>query len=375
MEVKMKRRVPFLTDCCGSVAILSVIMMFVFVGLLAFVIDLAHVKTVKTELSNSADTCALRGARAFLSDTISVTEYSQEDPDPDRAKTQAYNAIAYNKSDNTAFQVGDLPLDDIEVGIWDYVNRTLLDWEWPPPSNMWGKFIGPGVSLPTKRNDSVSLGQVAMTLAKLFGISSVPVQAKATAALSGVGAIEEGYDGSFPIAVDEDKVKAAGEMIFLSPDDPDVGGWTSLSMETASAAKFKGLINHSIDNPQVSTGDWIKLQNGVSCTAIKEAIDYYDTVEVSKGVHELQPPVEVVFPVVQVDTFNQTAEVKGVMAATITYLRDSNAPKDILIPGSDPPKYTGDCMIILTAVHGTSGGLPGGGRWYGLLSTQPKLVE
>jgi hypothetical protein len=310
MEVKMKRRVPFFKDCSGSVASFG-ILMFVFVGLLAFVIDLAHVKTVKTELSNAADACALRGARAFLPDNIPTTEYAEDDPDPDRAKTQAYNAIADNRSDNTAFQEGDLSEDDIQVGIWDYVNRTLLGWQWPPPESMWGKYIGPGVSLPTNRNENVSLGPVGMTLARMFGINTVPVQARATAALSGVGAIEEGYDGSFPIAVDEDKVKAPGEMIFMSPDDPDVGGWTSLSMETASAAKFKGLINHSIDNPQVSTGDWIKLQNGVSCTAIKEAIDYYDTVEVSKGVHELQPPVEVVFPVVQVDTFNQSAEVKG----------------------------------------------------------------
>jgi hypothetical protein len=371
----MKRRVPLLEDCHGSVTVMTMIRMFVFVGLLAFVIDLAHVQTVKTELSNAADDCALRGARAFLPDTIPTTGYSQVDPDPDNAQNQAHNAISDNRSDNKAFQSGDLPIADIQVGIWDFVNRKLLAWQWPPDPSYWGQFIGPGISLPTKRTAATSQGPVGMTLANIFGVRSVPVNARATAALSGPGELPAGYPGGFPIAVDDSKVHAAGDIIYLSPDLADVGGWTSMSSDQASDAQVKKLISTPASRPEVKTGDWIALQNGVSCAAIKEAIKDYNTVEVSKGVYQPVPPVNVVFPVVNVDKFNQSAEVMGFMAATITYFRDSNAPKDIPIPGSNPPKYTGDCMLILTVIKGDAGGLPGGGRWYGLLSPYPKLVE
>jgi Flp pilus assembly protein TadG len=76
----MKRHILILIDCRGSVVVMTVVMMFIFVGLLAFVIDLAHVKTVKTELSNAADACALRGARGFFPDNITGT--SELSPNP-----------------------------------------------------------------------------------------------------------------------------------------------------------------------------------------------------------------------------------------------------------------------------------------------------
>lgn len=371
----MKKINLLIRDESGAITVLTVILLAAFVGILALVIDLGHLHTVQAELRNAADACALRGARAFLPDNIPTTGVYDIDPDKDNAKTQAQNTIPVNKSDNTAFQLEDLPTADIQVGIWDYTNRKLLPWQWPPDSSYWGEYIGPGVSVPTKRGASMSQGPVSMTLANIFGISTVPVNAMATAALSGVGKLEPSYPGSFPLAVDEDKVHAAGDIIFLNPDTPDVGGWTSLSPDTASASVFKGLVNHSIPNPEVNTGESISLQNGVACSVIKEAIKYYNTIEESKGVYKLNPPIDVVFPVVQVDTFNQQADVKGFMAASITYFRDSNAPKDILIPGTNPPKYTGDCMVILVAKQGNAGGLPGGGRWYGVLSPYPKLVQ
>ena len=58
----MKRIYSFLKDVDGSISIAMVILMFVFVGFLAFVIDLAHLQTVKNELQNAADACALRGS-------------------------------------------------------------------------------------------------------------------------------------------------------------------------------------------------------------------------------------------------------------------------------------------------------------------------
>lgn len=379
----MQRLAVWFKDCRGSLTVITIIMIFLMVGILAFVIDLAHVQTAKNEVQNAADACALRGARAFLPDNLELTGVSEIDPDPEQARLEAQKAILQNRSDNQKFQdLADLPLDQIKVGLWDFTGEvsphgkpSLLSWEWPPPASYWGKYIGPGVSLPTQRTAESSLGPVVMKFAQIFGINTVPVKARATAALSGVGQLAPGAAGSFPIAINVTKAKAVGYMVFMSPDTPDVGGWTSLSQETASASYFKGLINHTIPNPQVEVGDIIKLQNGVACTAVKEAINYYNTREVSKGVFEPVTPVEIIFPAVQVDKFNQSAKVEGFMAAEILYFRDANAPKDIHIPATNCPKYMGNCMIIIQIKEGIAPGQKGGGKWYGLLSPYPKLVQ
>jgi hypothetical protein len=372
----------FFKDSRGSIAVSTIILMVVFVGLMAIVIDLGHVFTVQSELRNAADACALRGARAYLRDDIPVGGVTEtEKPDDNRAKQEAQKTILDNQSDLKNFQLSDLLPDNMEVGLWDFTKpstQTLIPYDfskWPEGLESYlGKYVGPGIRLPTRRTAASSLGAVAMTLAQVFGIPTVDVGERAAAALSGVGGYPKGY-GTFPIAVDVDKVKL-GQIIFFSPDLPDVGGWTSLSEGTASADIFKGLINGSIESPAVTDGDTISLQNGVASTAIKEAIHHYPGSFVSKGVYVPNPPVLVWFPGVQVDKYNQTATVVGGLFAYITEIRDSNAPKDIPIDPTDPKtKYTGDNMLKLKTVVGVAGGTQGGGAFYGVLSTEPKLVQ
>jgi hypothetical protein len=375
----VKRFYSFLKDADGSVAVTMVILMVAFVGMLAFGIDLAHLQTVKSELQNAADACALRGARAFLPDNIPVTGYAG-DPDPVNAQQQAYNTISANRSDNVNFQLGDLPMGNIRVGIWNYETKSWVGgtptWSWPPDPSLWGHYIGPGVILPVRRNGLSSLGPVAMTLARLFGINTVNVSATATAALSGPSQLNEDTPGTFPIAINKDLLTSPDATIYLSPDTADVGGWTSLSPDTVSASVIKGLVNGSTPNPQVNQGESISLQNGSACTAIHEAVKTYHPTENPKGVYTLNRPVDIVFPVVTVDKFNQSATVTGFVSATILYLIDSNATPGQLIPGTDPPQYTdGHCDIIVKVKEDNNSNLPGGGPWYGLLATQPKLVK
>ena len=52
-------------DESGVITAMMVIMMAAFVGLLALVVDLTHIQTVKNELQNAADAAALAGARAL----------------------------------------------------------------------------------------------------------------------------------------------------------------------------------------------------------------------------------------------------------------------------------------------------------------------
>jgi hypothetical protein len=382
----VKRVYSLLKATDGSIAVTMVILMFAFVGLLAFGIDLAHLQTVKNELQNAADACALRGARAFLPDTMPITGVYTGDPNDTSAQQQAYNTILMNRSDNVNFQLGDLSMGDIQVGIWNYETRSWVggspSWSWPPDPSLWGHYIGPGVTLPARRNSLNSLGPVAMTLARLFGINTVNVSARATAALSGAGTADQGTPGIFPIAVDTKYLTAPGDTIFFSPANADVGGWTSLTLVPASVPVFQGLIDgtRGIGGP-VTIGTNIGLQNGVACAVIKYAIDYYSsdpgTTEVAQGVYQLNQPVQVKFPAVTVDQYNQTARVEGWLTANILYFIDSNATKGItiILPNGTSYVTDGNCDLIIQAVEGTTSDLSGGGPWYGLLSTQPKLVQ
>ncbi len=395
----MKRKISFVKDCHGSMTVAVVILMFVIAGLLAVVFDMAHVEVAKNELQNAGDACALRGARAFLPDNINLTGYTPIDPDPDNAKLQAQNTIANNKSDNTAFQTGDLPISDIEVGLWDFSNRTFLPWQWPPPSSR-GQYVGPAVSLPTKRTDTASLGPVSTKLAAVFGTQTVSVVARATAALTPPAELPRGYKDSFPIFFNEDKLSVTGdETICVTLDMADLGGWTSLdNYGEANAKSLIDLIKHLKQNPQVKLDDRINrvLTSYVDSSVIDAIVDYYKTrpglTEVETGVYRPISPIYVVVPVVKISKFGQTyrgvdlflnmlaralplgpgqavactsptaGPVKGFTGVNIEEIRNSKANDE---------KNRLKCK----RKKGVTGGTSGGGRYYGLLSTVPKLVE
>jgi hypothetical protein len=365
----------------GAITVMAVIMIFAFLGILAVVIDLGHLHTVQGELRNAADACALRGARAFLPDDIDISGAKTTPPNPDEAKNQAELTIVMNKTDNLTLD--SLPQTDMTVGIWDYKARdwvpgTTASWSWPPAASLWGEAIGPGISLPVKREGTQNLGPVSMTLAAVLSIfkddTTVPVRVMATAALSGVGELTAGY-GAFPIAVNEDLLTQPDATIYLSPDNTDVGGWTSLTPSNPNANVVKNLVDNPTDNPKVSVGDSIGLLNGSACSIINEAIKEYPAIEDPKGVYKLTPPVDVLFPVVNNYKMNQSGTVLGFMLGTILYFVDTNAAPGTPIPDTNPPQVTdGHCNIVITPKPSNSD-LPGGGNWYGLLSTQPKLVQ
>jgi hypothetical protein len=178
----------------GAITAMTVIMMAAFIGILAVIIDLGHLHTVQNELRNAADDCALRGARGFYDDSLTGTQKTNPNPGPgtNGAIDKAAAAIGDNKSDNVKLVT--LPTADIQVGIWYHKksecpdpNNQLQPWVWPPAASEWGKHIGPAVSLPTQKADGYNAGPVGMTLGKIFGIGTVPVKVKATAALTGFG--------------------------------------------------------------------------------------------------------------------------------------------------------------------------------------------
>lgn len=390
----MKRDYLFLKDSCGSLTFLVAVLMFVIVGLLAFVIDLAHVKTVKTELSNAGDDCALRGARGFFPDNL--TNPSQTSPNEIDAANKAEAAIRDNKSDNN--YLTDLPSGDIQVGVWDYIARNWLYggvWQWPPDETDWGKYIGPGVGLITRRSGSYNTGPVTTALARIFGINTVAVRANATAALSGVGGIPPDYIfPEFPLVLQEQWVldNMGGPPVYaaLSPDGQDKGGWTDLDADAGNDARSllgdKNSPNEPV--PELLPGQEISFKNGVDCDTVKAMIQQSgqewdrffleQAVDSSgspiKGVYRPSKDIYFLFPVVPTDKMVHSS-IYGVVRAKITEVRDSNAVDDPETPEVDESQY--NCRIqlqILTEPY-VAPGTYGGGKYYGVLSVEPKLVQ
>jgi hypothetical protein len=383
----VKRVYALLKDADGSITITMVIMMFAFVGLLSFGIDLAHLQTVKNELQNAADACALRGARAFYPDSIHGLE-KVDQPDPDNAKTQASLTVGYNKSDDNTFHIvplTDLPEGEIDVGIWDYIARQLTPWR-PLGASDFGTYVGPGIRLPVKRTDSHNQGPVSMTLAKLFNVSQVSVSSKATAALSGLGGFVPGSP-TMPFGTWDNMLSGPGQILHgtFRNDTNDTLGWTNLDPNDTNpnANELKKLLTDptGASTPNCPTGSIVGIQNGQVASAIQSMtkqsplnrfglIDMGGNVyQPSNNINPLSPTGETyantvyMMPVYSdgsggLDKFNQSAVVGAVLVQIVQVTTS---------PGNS---------IDLKIVDGTYVA-PGysGGKFYGILSTDPKLVQ
>jgi hypothetical protein len=302
---------------------------------------------------------------------------------------KAAAAISDNKSDNQ--QLTNLPLADIEVGVWDYVNKTLLAWQWPPDPSYWGKYIGPGISVPTKRTESYNTGPVTMTVAKVFKINTVSVYAKATAALSGIGGFTPGSP-VMPFGPMNPPPDPGDEFTgWFRNDTNDTMGWSNLqgvppgeSPPSTSANDLKDLLAGN-GSPDTTDGKVvISINNGQVAAAIHTMVAKNNLF----GLVETEPKSNIYTPLDEPNpSFND-----GTTYADTVYMLpvfdkslvdpDANTekfnqagvigavPVKLLEVGDSPHNY----IKVLIMDGYIAPGL-GGGPWYGILSTQPKLVK
>jgi hypothetical protein len=104
----------------GATAVIIALLLFVFIGLAAFVVDLGFLYASRAELQNAADAGALAGARVlYKSDgkTLNV------DPSPDGAIFVAANTAKQNKSANSIVEVD--PNLDVKRGLWSFGEGNL----------------------------------------------------------------------------------------------------------------------------------------------------------------------------------------------------------------------------------------------------------
>jgi hypothetical protein len=401
----VKRVDSLIKDADGSVSIMMVILMFAFVGLLAFVIDLAHLQTVKNELQNASDACALRGARAFYpDDKTALADNANERESAGIPQAEAKDTVKMNYSDVNLVKtpLQEVKDEDVKVGVWNFETRQWLYvvggepvFTWPPDAADYGKVIGPGISLKTRKETGINSGPVAMTVAKIFGVSSVNVNATGTAALSPLGEVgEDNWDenGQPPPLQIGDKYATEGSgTLTLHPDNTDTGGWHSYygignpnktELENLIWGKTKSGADveiPSIDVSQPGEGaierlngviaDLFQPNNDRSLISRWMQITGYTIDNVGNITNEpgfIPNTWTVTLPVTSSDgPYVGTSPVLGFVRCTIDRVYPPNYP--------DPTKKL-SIDISISEVKWVSTG-HGGGRYYGVIALDPKLVQ
>jgi Flp pilus assembly protein TadG len=167
----------------ASVTALTAFLLFVFVGLLAIVMDLGHLQATKNELANAADAGALAGARGLYQPDLGSNVTEEIKPDIQRARQWARDAVEKNWVDKSFGQI--ISDADIQIGHWDVDNpdkKTAFTPTCNPDSTDPVTFCN-AVRVITRKDDAANL-PVTMGFAKFFGIDSVAVGAEAIAYIS-----------------------------------------------------------------------------------------------------------------------------------------------------------------------------------------------
>jgi hypothetical protein len=396
----MKKTSWLIKDERGSIAVMTVFLLAIFVGVLALIIDLGHLQTVENEVRNGADACALRGARAYYADTKPY----EEPADKIHAVLQAKATVGLNSSDYDQFQ--EILDEDIQTGVWDFENRRWLYddgtgspvFTWPPNKADYGKIIGPGMGLAIRRSGAHNSGPVGLTLASIFGMSSVPVNRPATAALSPLQKLgEDNWDTLGkppPLQLGDKFASNPGTSLTLSPDNNDAGGWHSYyGLKNPSTPLLEKLIWGTVNPPDLTAGSTgeggtpIERSNGVNADLFSDLPSkkgqslYWRWMEMTgRTAAKLGPddpaPIDpltgqpkvwtVTLPVTSSDgPFVGTADILGFCQVTI----DRVYPPDY-----KNPKKAKTIDITVSQKNIVAAG-KGGGAYYGIIALDPKLVQ
>ncbi len=187
-----------LSDERGATAIIIALLMVVFIGIAAVVIDIGYAMATKNELHNIADGAAL-AATGWLGDKYSDMSTAElliyEVDGTDEADIKG---IAKDVADqNRAGGVGNIIINDvdIEIGQWDSsieaddiddsVRGTVNDPRFTPTLEQ-----PDAVRVITRREEDTN-GPVSTFFARIFGQDVVSINTIATAALTGIDRIDE----------------------------------------------------------------------------------------------------------------------------------------------------------------------------------------
>ncbi|MEJ2201592.1 MAG: pilus assembly protein TadG-related protein [Desulfuromonadaceae bacterium] len=245
----------------GAVLVLISVLMIVFIGIIALVVDLGHLYLVRNELQNAADAGALAGAG-------NLYNYDPSDPSGDglellgTANQFAYDTATSNSSENIAVEVqwtgGNS--GDIQRGHWSFSEETFtaIDSLDPFPSlanystlqldvmdgstpDRSPAFVN-AVKVVTRRETNPAVSYFA----QIFGFESFIRSAEAIGYIGYAGKLEPG-DVDQPIAICRESILQTdesgnpfyscniGRMINSGSNEEsnETGGWTDFNQENS----------------------------------------------------------------------------------------------------------------------------------------------
>jgi Flp pilus assembly protein TadG len=352
----------------GAVAIFTAIILAVLLGMVALVVDIGHLATVKNELQNAADAAALAGARALVFTPGEPVQQFMPLPDTpycSQAVQWAQNTINQSDAQN-------LVINLVQTGVWDWQSNTFT------ASEICQAGVN-AVHVVVQRNDSANQ-PITTWFARIFGVDTMSASAQATAALGNdVGQCS----GWGPIALTKDWFDAQEaplstdtvHTIMFYPDQTDDGGWCSTYQNPTPPELINAITTENAGNclsTDDSANSSVYLNNGnlvPGIKAVKQEIQNYTEPDGTKpGYWPVCLPV--LRDLTMTDQLNQTGIVDGFVNVRITGAYTPNDPQN----PTQPPSFviTFEVDPDQTLVKGANSGYNASSNLYG---TEPRLVN
>src|SRR5215831_8228198 len=264
-----------LNNSRGAVAVITAIFMLVLLAMGAAAIDIGHALVARNELQNVSDAAALAGDRALAIIYQGMSQSAQQT----YVVTVANRAtiVAAAQATAVANSAAGVPITvnaaDIAIGTWAFATRTFTATNTTPTA----------VRVIARR-DSTANGPISTFLGKIVGISSVNVNAVATANLAALNAVPPA-DMNAPFGISQFYFNSGfgcGNTIQFSPSNgtpQSCAGWTTydqvpwnnnkmvsimdqmISGNNPSPAAVGGVTSLEFGNGNLGKPAWTALQN------------------------------------------------------------------------------------------------------------------
>jgi len=231
----------------GATVILVAVLLPVLVGFLALAVDIGYLMLTRNELQNVADAAALAGARRLGVNYQEMTADEQASYVCDPATIiPTVQEVGLNNSAGGQDAIV-INAADVEIGRWAAGSfSATLD--------------NPNAVKVTARRDGSANGPIVTFFAKIFGIDTMDVSARATAALTGQATSEEG-ELELPVGIsrawfeDPDRGTPCGDKIKFSPTtDPEAcGGWTTFEYGS-NTANLRKILDGVLESDATEAG-------------------------------------------------------------------------------------------------------------------------
>ena len=280
----MKKRLQLisgLSDERGVTAIIVGLLMVVFIGIAAVVVDIGYAMATKNELQNIADGAAL-AATGWLGDNYSdmttdeLLNYVVDGDDEADIKGLATDVAGQNRAGG----VSSISLEDvdIQIGQWDSsveaddiddsVRGTVNDPRFTETPDQ-----PDAVRVITRREEGIN-GPISTFFARIFGIDDVGINTIATAALTGIVEVDE-CELYMPVGIseawfdywNEETGDWCDHNIKLHPTGGIEGcaGWHAFGESPVTPPKLIDILENGIQgncNEGAETGDVFKFTGG-----------------------------------------------------------------------------------------------------------------